>query len=69
MKDINDISQRWIGLALPAFMDEKILKEPGAPSGYKAVAPLIFEYPQGKTIMPGRNEPEKMDPFSEAIRG
>jgi len=30
------------------FMDERILKEIGAPQGYKAVAPLIFGYPEGK---------------------
>ena len=52
------IGSCWIGLALPALMDEKILKDLGAPSGYKAVAPLIFGYPQDKTIMPERNEPE-----------
>ena len=50
----------WIGLAMPALMDEKILKELGAPSGYKAVAPLIFGYPRGKiaTAIPERREPE-----------
>lgn len=48
----------WIGNAIPALMDEKILKELGAPAGYKAVAPLIFRYPKSKTIMPERMEPE-----------
>ena len=54
------IGSCWIGLALPALMDEKILQELGAPSGYKAVAPLIFGYPQGKTsiTIPERREPE-----------
>lgn len=52
------IGSCWIGLAMPALMDEKILKELGAPPGYKAVAPLIFGYPQVKTAMPERREPE-----------
>jgi hypothetical protein len=39
-------------------MDEGFLKELGAPEGYKAIAPLIFGYPKGKTEMPGRAEPE-----------
>ncbi|MCZ7401844.1 MAG: nitroreductase family protein [Candidatus Methanoperedens sp.] len=54
------IGSCWIGLALPALMDEKILQELGAPHGYKAVAPLIFGYPQGKTAttIPERIEPE-----------
>jgi hypothetical protein len=41
-------------------MNEKILEELGAPPGYKAVAPLIFGYPQGKTAtaIPERREPE-----------
>lgn len=52
------IGSCWIGLALPALMDEKILQELGAPSGYKAVAPLIFGYPKGKAVMPERKEPE-----------
>jgi hypothetical protein len=39
-------------------MDEKILKKLGTPAGYKAVAPLIFGYPIGKTITPERIEPE-----------
>ncbi len=52
------IGSCWIGFAMPALMDEKILKELGAPSGYKAVAPLIFGYPRGETAMLIRNEPE-----------
>ncbi|MDO9097214.1 MAG: nitroreductase family protein [Candidatus Methanoperedens sp.] len=48
----------WIGGVLPALMDEGLLKEIGAPHGYKAVAPLIFGYPKGETQMPGRSEPE-----------
>ncbi len=48
----------WIGGVLPALMDEKFLKELGAPEGCKAVAPLIFGYLKGKTEMPGRAEPE-----------
>ncbi len=48
----------WIGGVLPALMDEGFLKELGAPAGYKAVAPLIFGYPKGKTEAPGRSEPE-----------
>jgi nitroreductase len=52
------IGSCWIGLVMPALMDEKILKELGAPPCYKAVAPLIFGYPRGETVMPGRTEPE-----------
>ncbi len=52
------IGSCWIGLVMPALMDEKILKELGAPPGYKAVAPLIFGYPRGETVMPKRTEPE-----------
>jgi nitroreductase len=52
------IGSCWIGLALPALMNENILKELGAPPGYKAVAPLIFGYPKGKTAMLERREPE-----------
>lgn len=52
------IGSCWIGNAMPALMDEKILKELGALAGYKAIAPLIFGYPKGKTIMPERIEPE-----------
>lgn len=47
----------WIGGVLPALMDESILKELGAPPGYKAVAPLIFGYPKGKTPVPQKIEP------------
>ncbi len=52
------IGSCWIGFAMPALMDEKILKELGAPAGYKAVAPLIFGHPRSETTMPKRNEPE-----------
>ncbi len=52
------IGSCWIGLVMPALMDETILKYLGAPPGYKAVAPLIFGYPQGKTAIPERREPE-----------
>lgn len=52
------IGSCWIGGVLPALMDEGFLKELGAPQDYKAVAPLIFGYPKGKTKIPGRNEPE-----------
>ncbi|MFZ3058643.1 MAG: nitroreductase family protein [Candidatus Methanoperedens sp.] len=54
------IGSCWIGFAMPALMDEKILKELGAPPGYKAVAPLIFGHPQGRTAIaiPERREPE-----------
>ncbi len=54
------IGSCWIGLVMPALMDEKILEELGAPAGYKAVAPLVFGYPQGKkaTAIPERRKPE-----------
>ncbi|MFA4936542.1 MAG: nitroreductase family protein [Candidatus Methanoperedens sp.] len=52
------IGSCWIGGVLPALMDEGLLKELGAPAGYKAVAPLIFGYPKGKTEAPGRSEPD-----------
>ncbi len=52
------IGSCWIGGVLPALMNEELLKELGAPEGYKAVAPLIFGYPKGKTVMPERIEPE-----------
>jgi len=52
------IGSCWIGGLLPALMDEKILKEIGAPQGYKAVAPLIFGYPKGRTATPEKIEPE-----------
>lgn len=52
------IGSCWIGGVLPALMDEGLLKELGAPEGYKAVAPVIFGYPRGKTEAPGRVEPE-----------
>jgi len=48
----------WIGGVQPALMDEGFLKELGAPEGYKAIAPLIFGYPKGKTVAPARAEPE-----------
>ncbi len=52
------IGSCWIGGVLPALMDEGLLKELGAPQGYKAVAPLIFGYPKGEAEMPERSEPE-----------
>lgn len=52
------IGSCWIGGVLPALMDESILKELGAPPGYKAVAPLIFGYPKGKIPVPQKIEPE-----------
>lgn len=52
------IGSCWVGGVLPALMDEKLLKELGAPQGYKAVAPLIFGYPKGETQMPEKIEPE-----------
>ncbi len=52
------IGSCWIGGVQPALMDESFLKELGAPDGYKAIAPLIFGYPKGKTGMPARAEPE-----------
>lgn len=53
-----DIGSCWIGGVQPALMDEGFLKELGAPEGYKAVAPLIFGYPKGKTEMPEKIEPQ-----------
>lgn len=52
------IGSCWIGGVLAALMDEGLLKELGAPQGYKAVAPLIFGYPKGEAEMPERSEPE-----------
>ena len=52
------IGSCWIGGLLPGLMDEKILNEIGAPQGYKAVAPLIFGYPGGRTAAPEKMEPE-----------
>ncbi len=52
------IGSCWIGGVLPALMNEELLKELGAHEGYKAVAPLIFGYPKGKTEMPEKIEPE-----------
>lgn len=52
------IGSCWIGGVQPALMDESFLKELGAPEGYKAIAPLIFGYPKGKTVMPEKIEPE-----------
>jgi nitroreductase len=52
------IGSCWIGGVQPALMDEEFLRELGAPEGYKAIAPLIFGYPKGKTGAPGRAEPE-----------
>ena len=52
------IGSCWIGCVLSALMSEELLKELGAPAGYKAVAPLIFGYPKGKTQTPEKIEPE-----------
>jgi nitroreductase len=52
------IGSCWIGGVLPALMNEVLLKELGAPDGYKAVAPLIFGYPRGKISMPEKIEPQ-----------
>ncbi len=52
------IGSCWIGGVQPALMDEGFLKELGAPEGYKAIAPLIFGYPKGKTGMPEKMEPQ-----------
>jgi nitroreductase len=53
-----DIGSCWIGAAQRSLMDEKLLRELGAPEGYIHVAPLIFGYPKGKTEMPDRIEPK-----------
>jgi len=52
------IGSCWIGAAQRALMDEKLLREIGAPEGYIHVAPLIFGYPKGETKMPDRIEPK-----------
>jgi nitroreductase len=52
------IGSCWIGAAQHALMDEKLLRELGAPDGYIHVAPLIFGYPEGETKMPDRIEPK-----------
>lgn len=52
------IGSCWIGGVLPALMNEELLKELGAPDGYKAIAPLIFGYPKSKTSMPEKIEPK-----------
>ncbi|SNQ60890.1 nitroreductase family protein [Candidatus Methanoperedens nitratireducens] len=52
------IGSCWIGGALPALMDNELLKELGAPADYKAIAPLIFGYPKGKTQTPEKVEPD-----------
>jgi nitroreductase len=52
------IGSCWIGGVQPALMDEGFLRELGAPEGYKAIAPLIFGYPKGKTEAPRRAEPD-----------
>ncbi|MCX9025994.1 MAG: nitroreductase family protein [Candidatus Methanoperedens sp.] len=52
------IGSCWIGGVQPALMDEGFLKELGAPAGYKAIAPLIFGYPKGKTEVPDKIEPQ-----------
>jgi nitroreductase len=50
------IGSCWIGAAQHSLMDEKLLRELGAPDGYIHVAPLIFGYPKGSTEMPERKE-------------
>jgi nitroreductase len=52
------IGSCWIGGVQPALMDEGFLRELGTPEGYKAIAPLIFGYPKGKTEAPRRAEPD-----------
>jgi nitroreductase len=52
------IGSCWIGGVQRALMDEKLMKELGAPEGYIIVAPLIFGYPSGKTEIPERIKPE-----------
>ncbi|MCX9083436.1 MAG: nitroreductase family protein [Candidatus Methanoperedens sp.] len=52
------IGSCWIGAAQRTLMDEKLLREIGAPQGYIHVAPLIFGYPKGKPEIPERREPE-----------
>ena len=52
------IGSCWIGAAQHSLMDEKLLRELGAPDGYIHVAPLIFGYPKGSTEMPERVEPK-----------
>jgi len=52
------IGSCWIGAAQKALMDEKLLKELGAPEGYIIVAPLILGYPKGETEIPERIKPE-----------
>ena len=52
------IGSCWIGGIQRALMDEKLMKELGAPEGYIIVAPLIFGYPKGKTEIPERIKPE-----------
>jgi nitroreductase len=52
------IGSCWIGAAQRALMDEKLLRELGAPDGYIHVAPLIFGYPKGKAEVPERVEPK-----------
>lgn len=52
------IGSCWIGAAQKALLNEKLLKELGAPEGYIIVAPLIFGYPTGKTEIPERIKPE-----------
>ncbi len=42
----------------PCTYDEELLKELGAPAGYKAVAPLIFGYPKSRMQMPEKIEPD-----------
>ncbi|MCE8426513.1 MAG: hypothetical protein J5U17_12140 [Candidatus Methanoperedens sp.] len=53
-----NIGSYWIGGAQRSLVDEKLLKEPGAPKEYITIAPLIFGYPKGKTEAPERIEPK-----------
>jgi len=52
------IGSCWIGAAQRSLMDEKLLRELGAPEGYISISPLIFGYPKGKTETPERIEPK-----------
>lgn len=52
------IGSCWIGGVQQALMDEDLLRELGAPDGFKVVAPLIFGYPKGETPMPEKNNAE-----------
>ncbi|HUW67118.1 MAG TPA: nitroreductase family protein [Candidatus Nanoarchaeia archaeon] len=52
------IGSCWIGGVQPTLIDEDLLRELGAPEGFKVVAPLIFGHPKGETPMPEKNKPE-----------